>query len=77
MSAHSTPPPRDGSERIPARAYERWDVADRLSDMISAHAPDGTYRFVSAAVRELLGYEPEDLVGTWAYDLCTPTTCRR
>jgi EAL domain-containing protein (putative c-di-GMP-specific phosphodiesterase class I) len=33
-----------------------WDV-DRLSDMVSAHAPDDTYRFVSAAVRELLGYE--------------------
>lgn len=49
----------------------RWDV-DRLTDMISAHAPDGTYRFVSAAVRELLGYEPEELVGTWAYDLFHP-----
>ena len=40
--------------------------------MISAHAPDGTYRFVSAAARELLGYEPEELVGTWAYDLFHP-----
>jgi PAS domain S-box-containing protein len=49
----------------------RWDV-DRLTDMISAHAPDGTYRFVSAAARELLGYEPEELVGTWAYDLFHP-----
>jgi len=49
----------------------RWDV-DRLTDMISAHAPDGTYRFVSAAVRELLGYEPQELVGTWAYDLFHP-----
>jgi PAS domain S-box-containing protein len=49
----------------------RWDV-DRLTDMISAHAPDGTYRFVSAAVRDLLGYEPEELVGTWAYDLFHP-----
>jgi len=40
--------------------------------MISAHAPDGTYRFVSAAVRELLGYEPDELVGTWAYDYFHP-----
>jgi PAS domain S-box-containing protein len=40
--------------------------------MISAHAPDGTYRFVSAAARELLGYEPEELVGTWAYDYFHP-----
>jgi len=40
--------------------------------MISAHAPDGTYRFVSAASRELLGYEPEELVGRWAYELFHP-----
>jgi len=47
-------------------------VLDRLTDMISTHAPDGTYRFVSAAARELLGYEPEELVGTWAYDYFHP-----
>jgi PAS domain S-box-containing protein len=63
MSAHGTPPTGHGTTRPAAH----WDV-DRLSDMISAHAPDGTYRFVSAASRELLGYEPEELVGTWAYD---------
>jgi PAS domain S-box-containing protein len=40
--------------------------------MISAHAPDGTYRFVSAAARDLLGYEPGELVGTWAYDYFHP-----
>jgi len=43
-------------------------IADYLGDMISAHAPDGTYRYVSAASRELLGYEPDELVGTSAYD---------
>lgn len=64
MSAHTTPPP--GDDRLKTAAG--WALADRLSDMISAHAPDGTYRFVSAAARELLGYEPEELVGTWAYD---------
>jgi len=57
---HSTPRPAAG-----------WDV-DRFSDMISAHAPDGTYRVVSAAARELLGYEPEELVGTWPYDFVHP-----
>lgn len=67
MSAHRTPPTGD-----PGPPPASWDVADRLTDMISAHAPDGTYRFVSAAVRELLGYEPEELVGTWAYDLFHP-----
>jgi PAS domain S-box-containing protein len=72
MSAQSTPPPRNGPQQQPASANRRWDVADRLSDMISAHAPDGTYRFVSAAARDLLGYEPNELVGTWAYDYFHP-----
>ena len=72
MSAPSPPPPPHRTEPAPARPDRRWDVADRLSDMISAHAPDGTYRFVSAAARELLGYEPEELVGRWAYDLFHP-----
>lgn len=43
-------------------------IADYLGDMVSAHAPDGTYRYVSAASRELLGYEPDELIGTSAYD---------
>jgi len=43
-------------------------IADYLGDMISAHAPDGTYRYVSAASKELLGYEPDELIGTSAYD---------
>lgn len=47
-------------------------LADQLGDMISAHAPDGTYRYASAACRELLGYEPDELVGQWAYDLFHP-----
>ncbi len=51
-----------GAEVLPG------SIADYLGDMISAHAPDGTYRYVSAASRELLGYEPEELIGTSAYD---------
>ena len=43
-------------------------IADYLGDMVSAHAPDATYRYVSAASKELLGYEPDELVGTSAYD---------
>jgi PAS domain S-box-containing protein len=45
-----------------------WSFADRLGDMISARAPDETYRYVSAAAKDLLGYEPEELLGTHAYD---------
>jgi PAS domain S-box-containing protein len=40
--------------------------------MVSAHAPDGTYRYASAAARELIGYEPAELTGTWCYDYFHP-----
>jgi PAS domain S-box-containing protein len=67
MTADPTPAnteQRLGTESVAGRA----DLADYLGDMISAHAPDGTYRYVSAASEELLGYAPSELVGTWAYD---------
>jgi PAS domain S-box-containing protein len=50
----------------------REDLADLLGDMISAHAPDGTYRYVSAAAKELLGYEPGELIGTSSSDYFHP-----
>ena len=52
-------------------------IADYLGDMVSAHAPDGTYRYVSAASKELLGYEPEDLVGTSAFDHFHPEDAKK
>jgi PAS domain S-box-containing protein len=53
------------------------EIADLLSDMISAHAPDGTYRYASAAAKDLLGYEPSELVGTWAYDHIHPDDIKK
>jgi len=48
------------------------EIAELLGDMITAHAPDATYRYASAAAKELLGYEPDELVGTSAYDYFHP-----
>jgi PAS domain S-box-containing protein len=53
------------------------EIAELLGDMISAHAPDGTYRYASSAAKELLGYEPSELVGTWAYDHFHPDDVSR
>lgn len=39
-------------------------LADHTSDMVSLMALDGTRLYVSPASRELLGYAPEELVGT-------------
>lgn len=58
----------DGLDQLEAlRALVR-----NSTDMLARHAPDGTYRYVSPACRELLGYEPAQLVGRSAYDLFHP-----
>jgi PAS domain S-box-containing protein len=59
-----------------ARAFE-GSIADYLGDMITAHAPDGTYRYVSAAAKDLLGYEPGDLIGASAYEHIHPDDLRK
>ena len=47
-------------------------LIEHSSDMLARHAPDGTYRYVSPACRELLGYEPHELLGRSAYELIHP-----
>jgi PAS domain S-box-containing protein len=47
-------------------------LVEHSTDMLARHAPDGTYRYVSPACRQLLGYEPEDLHGRSAYELIHP-----
>jgi PAS domain S-box-containing protein len=65
--------PANGRKRMRAEpAPSSREITELLGDMISAHAPDGTYRYASAAAKELLGYEPSELVGTWAYDYFHP-----
>lgn len=72
MPAPASPPPSNGSRLLTERDGPGWELADHLGDMVSAHAPDGTYRYVSAAARELLGYDPATLTGTWCYDYFHP-----
>jgi PAS domain S-box-containing protein len=38
-------------------------LIEHSTDMLSRHAPDGTCLYTSPACRELLGYEPEELIG--------------
>lgn len=39
-------------------------ITEQAGDIISLHAPDGTCRFISPAVRPVLGYDPDDILGT-------------
>ena len=43
-------------------------ITDNSTDMISVHSSDGTYLFASPSCRNLLGYEPQHLIGKSAYE---------
>src|SRR4051794_35684806 len=47
-------------------------LAEQSTDLISRHRPDGTFLYASPAARQVLGYEPEELVGRRAFDLHHP-----
>jgi diguanylate cyclase (GGDEF)-like protein/PAS domain S-box-containing protein len=47
-------------------------LAETLGEMVSRHAPDGSYTYASTGSRGLFGYEPEELVGRSAYEFLHP-----
>jgi PAS domain S-box-containing protein len=47
-------------------------LAENSSDMISRHNMEGIFLYVSPACRTLLGYEPEELVGTSIENIIHP-----
>jgi len=52
-------------------------LAEKISDLVCLHEPDGRYLYISPSCRRLLGYEPEDLLGTDLYDLFHPEDLER
>ncbi|MFB4202737.1 Adaptive-response sensory-kinase SasA [wastewater metagenome] len=47
-------------------------LVDHSTDVISRHGRDGRFLFASPAIRKLLGYTPEEVIGISAYDLFHP-----
>jgi PAS domain S-box-containing protein len=55
---------RHAAERFKAESEQRYRLlAENATDMIIRSDLDGCRRYVSPASRELLGYEPEDMLG--------------
>ncbi len=48
-------------------------ISENTRDLIIRYSSDGTFRFVSPAAKSMLGYDPEDLVGTSIFDLIDRT----
>jgi PAS domain S-box-containing protein len=64
---------RRKAERAIQQSEARYRIlAENTGDMIVRTAPDGTRRYLSPATREVLGFEPEELVGTKAIDFTHP-----
>ncbi|MEZ4798555.1 MAG: PAS domain S-box protein [Flavobacteriales bacterium] len=53
--------------------FKRYQLlAEYSTDIIATMAPDGSFTFVSPAVKFLLGYKPEDLIGKNSVDFIYP-----
>jgi diguanylate cyclase (GGDEF)-like protein/PAS domain S-box-containing protein len=65
-SAHVT----EHAAGVPSYPNDSWlrTVLENTSDVICVLAADGTFRYISPAAEWVLGYLPEDLVGTVGFD---------
>ncbi|MCE8015976.1 PAS domain S-box protein [Halomonas sp. MCCC 1A17488] len=72
LEARSTALETRVTELDEEKRHYQW-LAESTTDLISRHARDGTFLYASKAARDLLGYEPEELIGVSAYDLFHPS----
>ncbi len=47
-------------------------VTENSTDMISRHALDGTYLYITPSCEQLMGYKPDELIGKNAFDFIHP-----
>lgn len=60
---------KDTSKRDTSKSDDGFRLlAEYSTDMISRHAADGTYLYVSPACRQILGREPQEIIGQSAYE---------
>ncbi|MBD3382729.1 MAG: PAS domain S-box protein [candidate division Zixibacteria bacterium] len=64
---------RKRSEEALTASERRYrQVMETATDMVSTHSATGEYLYVSPACRQLLGYEPDELIGHSAYEFFHP-----
>ena len=59
-------------ERLRASEERYRLLANNMLDLVALHEPDGTYKYLSPSVFKILGYTPEQLIGTNPYRLFHP-----
>ena len=68
MEEHPCPTAADVIAR--ARLYQL--VSENVSDMVSLVDPEGIFSFVSPSHRRILGFDPQEMLGSCAYDYVHP-----
>lgn len=64
---------RDHAEKIAAEAARQFElIAEAATDIIVRATPDGRRIYISPACRDMMGYEPAELVGVGLHDLAHP-----
>jgi PAS domain S-box-containing protein len=74
--ALETPSAQEAQRRID-ESLERYEtLAANITDVIARTGQDGLYQYVSPASADVLGYTPEELIGTSRWDYLHPDTDR-
>ncbi|MDB2276878.1 PAS domain-containing protein, partial [Halorubrum ezzemoulense] len=60
-----------------SRSPEPETLVDLAQDKVAVIDEKGRFRYLNAATRELLGFDPDALVGTDAFDLIHPDDADR
>ncbi|MDZ4372307.1 MAG: ATP-binding protein [Phenylobacterium sp.] len=72
--ALETPSAQEAQRRI-NESLEKYETLEaNITDVIARTALDGCYQYVSPAAADVLGYTPEELVGTSRWDYLHPDT---
>jgi len=63
---------RVAQRSLPESEVRFRSLVQNASDLVAVVGPDGTARYVSPAIQHVLGYRPEDVIGTSVFDRIHP-----
>ena len=72
MTEHKTAEEAFGSSEERFRS-----LIQNISDVITVYDADGTIRYLSPTIKQMLGYEPAERIGSTAFDLIHPSDVAR
>ena len=68
---------KKAQEALEESEYRFRLITENMKDLVCIHDLEGRYIYVSPSCQNLLGYEPEEMLGRNPYDLVHPDDCQR